>query len=467
MTIPFLIANHADNSQDLAQWASSLALCVDEIAARKDGLKNTNGVETQSGMVVLGQTSNELFFNGVIHNQAQLCESLSLDAEADIRLVLATAIETYGEDLPDYVFGDYCLVWWNNAQQVTAMRSYGSSYSLYVCQKNQSFMLGDSLTVMAELHTDKVEAQSILQSLMLMGPLEGRTLYQGIRQILPGEMCSWSLSDSPRLLSERVINFPSQDAPIDPVKAERIVAPPTLDDVETRTAWANDSFQALPSVINILGEAPVSTYMSWLYLALQEIDEDVVSLDNAWFSDVSLVETRHSIDWARFYGSILRRSITQPIRAVVANVDGLRKAFEVHQAKMPSLTGSFDEWFTNNQVMPVFKQQMQRIANALGKRIIFKSDLTFSTEQKATSATQTTPVLFSLEDVGACNVYEAMQRIFYLGNKSVMSKLFKLDPYSSSRVVLRLDDDGIAVERFCIQLISLDYLARFNRWQLV
>lgn len=461
MNHPFLIANHADNAQSLQQWANSLALCVNEIAARKDGLQNIEKIESETGLVVLGSTATELFFRGDIANRSDLCKALSLDNDVDITQLLTVAIETYSEDIPDYVFGDYCLVWWNNAQQVTAVRSYNSSYSLYVCQKNQSFMLGDSLTVMAELHTDRVTSQGVLQSLMLAGQIQGHTIYEGIRQILPGEVCNWSLSSTPTLLSERIIHFPPQDMSYVAVNQVACVVPLVLDDDETRSAWAIDAFQALPSVINILGEAPVSAHLPWLYLALQDIEEDVVTLDGAWFSDLALIDTRQVVDWARFYGSILRRKITQPSRRVVKSIETLRQAFEVHQSKVTALTGSFDEWFTQYQVLPLFTQQMQRIANALGKRIVFSSALELPQKNK------TSPVLFALEDAGACNVYEAMQRIFYSGDKVVMSKLFKLDPYSSSRVVLKLGDDGVAVERFCIQLISLDYLSRFNSWQLV
>lgn len=467
MNSPFLIANHADNSQTLSQWSNALALCVNEIAARRDGLTHVESIDTESGLVVLGQTATQLYFRGHIDNVEQLAEQLSLDPEANLHLILAAAIESYGEDLPDYAFGDYSLVWWNNAQYVTAVRSYHSSYSLYVCQQSASFMLADSLTVMSELHTDKVEATGVLQSLMLLGQLQGRTLYQGIRQILPGEVCQWSLSGKPNALAERVINFPSEDFAASSATPARKVAQPPLDDVESRSAWATDSFQALPSVINILGEAPVSACMSWLYLVLQDIEEDVLVLDNAWFSDIHLVDTRQLIDWSRFYGAILRRKLMQPTRGVIKHIDELRKAFEVHQAKVPALSGSFDEWFTREQVFSVFKQQMQRIASTFGKRIVFPTDIRFLTEKQALESQQNTPVLFHLEDAGACNVYEAMQRIFYSGNKPVMSKLFKLDPYSSSRVVVKLPEDGVAVERFCIQLISLDYLARFNRWQLV
>lgn len=466
MTPPFLIANHADNSHDLAQWANSLALCVNEIAARRDGLQNVENINTDSGLVVLGETASEIFFRGVISNRTELCDTLSLELTADTYLILASAIEAYGEDLPDYVSGDYCLVWWNNAQQVTAVRSYGSTFSLYVCQQNQSFMLGDSLSVMSELHTDKVEAEGILQSLMLAGQLQGKTLFQGIQHILPGQVCHWSLANNPQLLSDKIVHFPLQTLKKDEPTEQRIVAPPTLDDVETRSAWASDSFQALPSVINILGEAPVSAFMPWLYLVLQEIDEDVVALDDRWFADLSVIDTRQRVDWQRFYVPTLRRKLVQPTRQVVTSIEELRKAFEVHQAKVTTLICSFDEWFTRHFVLPLFKQQMQRIAGALGKRIDFSNEVGCSPEQKAPVRT-TSPVLFTLEDAGACNVYEAMQRIFYSGNKVVMSKLFKLDPYSSSRVVLKLDEDGVAVERFCIQLISLDYLARFNRWQLV
>ena len=72
---------------------------------------------------------------------------------------------------------------------------------------------------------------------------------------------------------------------------------------------------------------------------------------------------------------------------------------------------------------------------------------------------------FSLQQISLANIYDAMQRLFHVGEPDTL-KLFNLNPAITARLVKRQTDLPRRVEQLSVILLTFDYLARFHPGRL-
>ena len=138
-------------------------------------------------------------YEGYLRNRVQLCRALCLAQGADRReterAVIGAGFQRWGHALPDHLYGSFAFaIWDTEREELFCARDPFGIQTFYYCDAEDGvFLCGPDLQEITKSPHYRIELdREALQLYLLFGyPVGERTLYKGIRKLMPGCSLTW------------------------------------------------------------------------------------------------------------------------------------------------------------------------------------------------------------------------------------------------------------------------------------
>ncbi len=139
-----------------------------------------------------------LILNGEIYNYRELREELESAGEkfrtATDTEVLLKAFRRWGVECLDKLNGMFAFaVWDDQEKQLTLVRDRAGIKPLFYCETPDGFAFGSEIKAIlaSGFINPQLDLESLHQALTFLWPVPPRTMFRGIRQLLPGHYVVW------------------------------------------------------------------------------------------------------------------------------------------------------------------------------------------------------------------------------------------------------------------------------------
>ena len=138
-------------------------------------------------------------YEGYLRNRVQLCRELGLaqgsDRRETERAVIEAGFRRWGRALPGHLYGSFAFALWDAEREelFCARDPFGIQTFYYCAAKDGAFLCGPDLQgITKSPHYRKSLDREALQLYLLFGyPVGEKTLYRGIRKLMPGCSLTW------------------------------------------------------------------------------------------------------------------------------------------------------------------------------------------------------------------------------------------------------------------------------------
>lgn len=439
-------------------------VCEKKISDETQRSQSVCQLEVKQGLNV-----DDIYFRGVITNQRDIIEQLKL-TNVDHNELLKAAISKWGNSFNQYVIGDYVLLWLN-AGQVTMTSSACSTHTLFWLQE-------DCLKISSQLSdiTRKnilLDEVGMLQRLVFGFEFGNKTHLAKVKKLLPGETLCWSVEKTVTLeyqnQLERVMQIKQVNSYALPLEFADKVDPSEVNGAIEK----NHLFSSMPQIAYRLGEPLLDATLvefSWYLSRLSKSTAShYIHLDDYWLRGRTRINIQSILNdrcWTAAVAKRLKKN-TSKLKLIEKQ---LKDEYENAELSKRITTApdslSFAQWFDLNYAMPAYCQILQRVALLHGKTLVFPSfNPQVARELILNNSHEKEEGYFCLSDPGIYNVYDAAQRLFYSG-AGITKKIFSTAPISLVQLIKQFSIQPQRTEQSCIQLITFDYLAKFNAYQM-
>ncbi len=386
---------------------------------------------------------------GYLTNEAALREQLNVSGDS-LNVLLDAAFKLWDKQVNQHLLGDYVIVYKTN-QKLLITSSARASYTLYY-QMDRGLVLSSDLTRMS-----KVVSEPQFMRNMVLGPLaDNQTPFEGVSRLQGGETRLWQISGNVELTHQALLSNEQQSALAQQVRlpeAMPLIAPALADTKLT------DLFNRLPQLAHQLGQPISDAGLAHFDQLLSATDAQMILLDSQWLNARNRIGEQRFEQSHHWCKSVFKRRLSKSTAQLKATQKTLATAYKASSANQSQ---SFNQWLDFNYVLPAWCQLLQDIARLHGKVLVNPflqpaKALNLVMQVKA----QPPQGYFSLEQASINNVLDAMQRLFYMGEKNT-NTLFKLDPVTTRSVLKQHQNKPRQVEQLCIKLLTFDYLSRFG-----
>lgn len=417
-----------------------------------------------------GFEQDQCYIKGYLTNEQDVCKQLKIE-NCNQQALLNAALKYWGFEVNKYLYGDYVLVWLNR-EQLLVTSSARASFTLYY-QENNGLALATDLNRLSHQGEATLNQTQLLQTLVL-GLLAGKnTCFEHISQLQCGETLIWQLQQSIELSHQYRLTHAEQLklAQRNKLPTAELIGPRVFEDVDL-----TGLFNQLPSLAHRLGEPITDVALAHFDSLVQASKSDTLLLDCSWLTARNVIGEQLFHNNHRWCKDILRRPLLQQRKQLNKRQKQLFTAFEEEQNEQQESL-SFSQWLDLHYVIPAWCKILQRICQHYGKTLInpyigseqimtgsLTEGVTEVVSEKITEMKQAdnqSLAYFPLQQISLANVYDAMQRLFHVGEPGTL-KLFNLNPAVTGRLVRRQTDDLRRVEQLSVFLLTFDYLARFH-----
>lgn len=419
---------------------------------------------------VNGQTQNinQCHLLGYISNELAVRERLSIN-DCDSQALLQTAVKRWGHQVNQFLIGDYVLVCQSDEQLLVAS-SARASFTVYY-QNENTFALSSDLATLGK----SISESQLLQNLTL-GPLStSSTCFDNVCQLQPGETLVWKTIDSAQLTHQvqlthqAQLNHQAKLSKTQQWELAQLVQTPEATTLEHQDIDLGELFNHLPQLAYRLGEPVTDAILAHFDKVIGDCDETTVLLDAKWLAarnKIGAQPFKQNYNWCK---GLLNRQLSRHQKPLKAYHDQL--CIEYADAKVEQ-NQTFEQWLDFNYVLPAWCQLLQRIAGLHGKTLInpfIKPEQAMALVKQGSVAQP--QGYFSLQQDSINNVFDAMQRLFHLGEPDTLA-LFNLNPKTTAKLVSTVRHNSTfqnrstnprQIEQLCIVLLTFDYLARFKQ----
>ena len=426
-----------------------------------------------------GLVQGKCYIKGYLTNEQAVCEQLKIK-NGDQQALLNAALEHWGFEVNKHLIGDYVLIWLNG-EQLLVTSSARSSFTLFYQQisdkqesdkqesdkqksnqekndqQNNGLTLSTDLNSLSHEFEATINKAQLLQTLAL-GPLAGKnTCFDHINQLQCGETLIWQLQQNIELSHQARLSHAKQLilAQQNELPTAETIVPRVLEEIDLTKL-----FNQLPSLAHHLGEPIIDVALAHFDSLVQASETDTLLLDGSWIAARNVIGEQPFKNNHRWCKSILKRPLLQQRSQLNKRHNQLVIEFEAEQNEHHKPL-SFSQWLDLHYVIPAWCQILQRICQHHGKTLI---NPYIGGEKIITMVTQPNnkpAAYFTLQQISLANIYDAMQRLFHVGEPDTL-KLFNLNPASTARLVSRQTDNPHRIEQLSVLLLTFDYLARFH-----
>ena len=434
---------------------------------------------------LLGVEQEQCYINGYLTNEEHICEQLNIKV-GNQQALLNAAFTRWGFEVNQHLNGDYVLVWLND-DELLITSSARSSFSLYY-QENNGLVVATELSHLSHLGRLSLKDEVILNKDQLLqaltlGPLVSKhSTFEHISQLLSGETLIWKLQrstktnitqtikhdcrQSAKQCHQSILSHAQQLALTEFNKAEynrlptaEPIASKVHDDVDL-----TQLFNQLPLLAHRLNEPVIDVALAHFDTIVQASKTETLLLDESWLSARNTLSEQCFHQRFSECKSIFKHPLLKQRDQLNKLQQQLITAFEsVQDSQASSL--SFSQWLDLHYVIPAWCQILQRICQHHGKTLINPYRETTQIMKLVMGSDKQPKAYFSLQQISLANVYDAMQRLFHVGEPNTL-KLFNLNPAITGRLITGHPGPTQQVEQLSVFLLTFDYLARFNPAQL-
>ncbi|KGJ93903.1 hypothetical protein [Colwellia psychrerythraea] len=409
-----------------------------------------------------GFEQEQCYIKGYLTNEELICEQLNIET-GNQQSLLNAALKRWGVEVNKHLCGDYVLVWLND-EQLLVTSSARSSFTLYY-QEHNGLVVATELSHLSQKRETRLNKAQLLQ-LLTLGPIAGKhTCFEHINQLQSGETLLWQLQQTLKLGSkeafkqsyqaklshaEQLILVQDNNFPI----AEPIT-PRVIDDIDL-----TELFNQLPLLAHRLGEPVIDIALAHFDSLVQASKTETLLLDESWLSARNIIsEQCFHLRFSRCK-SILKRPLLKQREQLTKLQQQLTTDFSAEHNEQCSVL-SFSQWLDLHYVIPAWCQILQRICQHHGKTLINPYARPEQIMKLVRQTDNQPKAYFSLQQISLANVYDAMQRLFHLGEAKTL-KLFNLNPAITARLIRQQTDPPQKVEQLSVILLTFDYLTRFH-----
>ena len=405
-----------------------------------------------------GFEQEQCYINGYLTNEQAICAQLKIES-GNQQALLNAALKRWGDKVNKHLCGDYVLVWLNG-EQLLVTSSARASFTLYYQQHN-GLSLATDLSHLSHQVEGTLNQAQLLQALTL-GPLAGKkTCFNHISQLQSGETLIWQLQQSIKLShqarlshAEQLILAQDNNQPTAEPIAIRVT-----DDIDL-----TELFNQMPSLAHRLGEPVMDVTLAHFDSIVQASEANILLLDDSWLTARNMIDERSFYQGYSWCKGILKPPLLKQRDQLKKFQQQLTTAFEAAQNEQRESL-SFSQWLDLHYVIPAWCQILQRICQHHGKTLINPYIRSKQLMNMVMQADNQPTAYFSLQQISLANIYDAMQRLFHVGEPDTL-KLFNLNPAITARLVKRQTDLPRRVEQLSVILLTFDYLARFHPGRL-
>ena len=139
-------------------------------------------------------------YEGTLRNRAQLCRELHVVQRPDRgnteRAILKAGWRRWGRNVVQHLYGSFAFAVWEEEERTLfcARDPFGIQTFYYRAAQDGAFLYGTDLrSMVSSPHCKKALDRQALQLYVLFGyPVGERTLYEGIRKLMPGCSLLWN-----------------------------------------------------------------------------------------------------------------------------------------------------------------------------------------------------------------------------------------------------------------------------------
>ncbi|MCO7225534.1 hypothetical protein [Pleionea sp. CnH1-48] len=412
----------------------------------------------------LANVDEDLIYWGDITNKEYLRNKLNLSQSAGTAMILAAAYQQWQSACVEHILGDISFVIYHDTDAtLLVFRGRQSSYPIYLTKKNQQLHLSDHIATLSASQAASVDPEALFEMTTWGAITGGKTLFKGIEQLNIGDAQTFKLSNS--LASdykESLSVIPSHSW------LEQLDENLETGDLETLKADRFDHqrlFNLLPEMSTKMAMPVFDVEQVMAYSAAIEENVDVVSN----LGCQSWLNTRVNGGMEFCYdkvSSMLLRHFKKRVQADTYLSKKREELLELYRKEESPIR--FDQWFSLKFRVPEYQANLRAALASSGRDIEFAAN-SVSWQLKALSDDKPSlPEIFRwrLDDAPMQNIYEAMQRLFWHASKPGLSSFIHLAPPMASKVVRGVDESHVFVDRFCLTMLTLDCLFRFNQWSI-
>ncbi|NQZ08020.1 MAG: hypothetical protein HRT35_12740 [Algicola sp.] len=409
------------------------------------------------------QGINRCHLLGYVSNELSVCEQLKINfdnVKNDPQAVLQAAVKRWGHHVNQFLVGDYVLVW-QAEEHLLITSSARASFTVYY-QKDDAFALSSDLNTLGKTLSES----QLLQNLTL-GPLTTqRTCFNNVCQLQPGETLVWKTDDAAQLTHQVQLAHQAQLPKTQQVELAQLVQTPEATTLERQDVDLGELVNHLPQLAYRLGEPVTDAILAHFDQEIGACVENTVVLDAKWLAarkKHGAQPFKQNYNWCK---GLLNNQLSRHKKQLKKYHDALRSE---HAAAQVEQSQTFEQWIDFNYVLPAWCQLLQRIARLHGKTLVnpfIVPEQAMALVKQGEQQDDQPQGYFSLQQDSINNVFDAMQRLFHIGEPDTLT-LFNLNPHATAKLVSQHASQKNAnprrIEQLCIVLLTFDYLARFNR----
>ena len=420
-----------------------------------------------------GGDESDIYFRGYVSNRESLVNQLDVEEGISRNELLRAAIIRWGIDFNQHVHGDYVFCWLDSDKCLYFFASARSSHTLfYQLAKEQNglyrFWITDCLATLNTLNENVLSKDELSLQLLFGVSNESNTMFEGLQQLLPGETQVWGLGEVPGQVCQRQLTLAEQltlsgadlaghyDLEVEACQLESA----------TEELTSLDKFNRLPKLSWAIGQPIDDAQLIDFSNALFSCEEEIIAVGPAWLSGRRMIDVQGLSKAGKWYGKLLHKSL-KPVQKQLSSIQQrLITEYEEDKSSLPAVNElTLNQWFDLKYSLPAWCRVLQRLAASSEKMLVFCC----LQQEKGLELVKQKPVFsptFTLDDPSVCNIFDSMQRLMENGYQQVTKQILVPNPATTSVIVKHLPEFPQRVEQVCIQLITLDYLSRFNQWQV-
>jgi len=144
---------------------------------------------------MVGSCGRVITYNGEVYNYPELKQKLAgkyaFRSSSDTETILA-AFDTYGEHVCDHLRGMFAFAIWDPRERsmFCARDPFGIKPFYYTVQQDTLYFASEIKALVPILETVEIDREGLSEYLVLQYPISDRTLFRGVRQLLPGHSLS-------------------------------------------------------------------------------------------------------------------------------------------------------------------------------------------------------------------------------------------------------------------------------------
>ena len=149
---------------------------------------------TSNQPINLIKNKGSFVYNGEIYNNFELLKKYSLGNANSDTLLLKKLFE-YEDDISfiNDLIGDFAIAFWNKRKnRLYLIRDHIGKKPLYYCSYENYFLFNSSIRGIQEIiKSDSIDNEAFVNYLVYGNMFKEKSIFQEIKQVLPGEIISW------------------------------------------------------------------------------------------------------------------------------------------------------------------------------------------------------------------------------------------------------------------------------------